>query len=225
MSLARRHPGAASRYVRRLVQSTFEYDDIVVLSAPSPTNCGGAPEVVANDDPTRIVELYRALGRMEPPARIAQRLALGLRFYFVDETPWPAAVAWLLPSGHRFVDEIGYQLPVPPHSVWLRDVVVSPAARGRRLFASFITQTVRAFHPAARSIWSDFSRGNVPSARAHASLGFREVGSMRMLHVAGAFMLRSPPPPALGVESGFALGRRALITGSRFQAYVAKHLA
>jgi len=196
-----------------------------VLSAPSPTYCGGAPQVVADDDPARIVELYRALGRIEPHARIAQRLAHGLRFYFLDEMPCPAAVAWLLPSGQRFVDEIGYHLPVPPQSVWLRDVVVSPTARGRRLFSSFITQTVRAFHPAARSIWSDFSRGNVASARAHASLGFREVGAMRMLHVAGTFMLRSPPPTALGVESGFALGRRVLVTGSRFRAYVAKHLA
>jgi len=177
------------------------------------------------DDAKTIEEIHYAIGHTISRARIGQRLARGLVFYEGRLKEELVATTWMVMPGTRFIDEIGLHLAVSDHSVWIRDVFVSPRVRGRRMFSQFVDAILISHCPNSDLIWSDVACDDAASLRAHAAYGFEQVDVVKVLQVGSALMLRLRMPTRVPVMGGFDPEHRILWTGNAYQEYKATWLA
>ena len=158
-------------------------------------------------------------------ARIRSRFRNGLIFCALRENGALVASTWLINGVTRFIDEIGYHFAAGEDELWVRDAFVASEARGRGLYASFLEHLLYEHFPNVHTVWSDVSRTNQPSLRAHARACFHRADRLACLHLGRLLMIRYRAPHQVRPVSGFKCTRRILFTGRKFQEYKAEHLA
>ena len=172
--------------------------DVALLSAEPaelPTKVGGSGSIKVEwlSEQGSILKAHAALGHRVSDAMLERRLFNRLRFAVFSLDGEPVASSWLA-SGGRYIDELNWWLPIATDELWVRDVFVAPAWRGRRLFAALVaTLSGRAVGP-GRRIWSDVDWDNAPSMKAHKAAGFAVVARVRALDFGGRLRLRSALP-------------------------------
>lgn len=221
---------AATRVCNRL-NHALGREEIVVLRKDLPAPSDAPPgdlaltvtrhEIGARD----VLDVYASLQRRIDPRVVEQRLQTGLKFYSLSLEGRVAASTWLVNPGRRFIDEIGYQLLVEQHHLWIRDVFVAPWTRGRGMFSKLLDTVLRTYHRDTRVLWSDTSSDNPASLKAHKGFGFYEVGAMKVMHIGNVLMFRDPPPARVACVGGYLPERRVLLTGERYRPYRDAHLA
>lgn len=212
----------------RITSSLFCYRRIAILRASV---------ILANPDPGYSLREYKAyvpsiaasakyLGRKYPSLeeRFRKRFKKGMRYYELLQEDQLLGTAWIHPDGFRYVDEIGFLIPISKNNIWLRDVFVAPEFRGRGLFSRMINMVISQYYPHISIIMSDTEICNKASMAAHQGSGFTLMGSMRVLHIAKILMLRDPPLPPLNA-TGYKLPRAVCLTGSRYRDYCSEHIA
>ena len=229
-------PGAfevALKYLRSLVRWVPDrFDDlchldrfVLLVAERPPSHPTGCLLVERTGDVSAVVATCRAMSRPVRPARVERRFAQGLRYFELRDGVETVATTFIICRGTRFVDELGLHFPVPEHSIWIRDVFVSPQARGRGVFVQFFDALLRDVFPDVTTIWSDTESSNSPSLRAHGKYGFRVVGYLRALTVARVFLWRIAHPGQVRPCDGYQVQRRFLRVGSEFKSYRERYLA
>lgn len=145
-------------------------------------------------DSPGIVAAHAAVEHRSSEERIQRRLRNGLRFIRFDVGGVPVATTWLVHGGGRYIDELNWLLPIGVDELWIRDVFVAPAWRGRRLFTGISAALARLDGGPPRRVWSDVDWVDTASMRAHAAAGFQSVARVRALDFRGRLRLRSPLP-------------------------------
>ena len=171
--------------------------DVAILAldlAPALSAKGLLASAWLADEPA-IQDALNLVGHPIKPARLQQRLRNGLRLVRFDLDGTPVATTWLASSGGRYIDELNWLLPIGAGDVWLRDVFVAPAWRGRGLFSKIVATLAWPQDGPARRIWSDVDWVNAQSMRAHKAAGFQVVARVRALDFWGRLRVRSAVPP------------------------------
>jgi len=135
---------------------------------------------------------YSAIGHNVAADRVSRRFRNGLKFFQLWSGDSLAGTTWIVAGSGRYLDEIGWLLPLRKEELWVRDVFISPAFRGQRLLSSFLALIVAQHWPGCLWVWSDVDRRNRPSIRAHSNAGFQIRAQVRALDVAGRVLVRSP---------------------------------
>lgn len=168
-------------------------------------------------DAADILAAHAAVKHRVAQGRAQQRIRHGLRFVRFDIRGVPVATSWVA-SDCRYIDELNWLLPIGAGELWLRDVFVVPAWRGKRLFADITSVLARPDGGPTRRIWSDVDWINTQSMRAHEAAGFRVVARVRALDIAGRVRLRSALPRwPLPVTEIDPASRWIWLRGSRLQ--------
>lgn len=170
------------------------------------------------------LHLYRSFGRDMPEERLETRFRHGLRLFELRKGDRSVASTWAVPQGERFVDELGLGFPVRDGILWLRDIFVSPQARGQGLFASLLDAVVAEF-PGTRTLWSAVMSSNHASVRAHERYGHEPVGQYEVLHLLQLVLWRRRWPTGPCGGSSFAFERRVLFTGAEYRRFLAERRA
>ena len=229
-------PGAlrvSLKYLRSLVRWVLDrFDDlchidrfVLLLAERPPSRPTGYLLVERTGNVSAVVETCRAMSRPVRPARVERRYAHGLRYFDLRDGAETIATTFIIWRGTRFVDELGLHFPVPEHSIWIRDVFVSPQARGRGVFVQFLDTLLRDVFPDVTTIWSDTESSNAASLRAHGKYGFRVVGHLRALTLARVLLWRMAHPGQVPPCDGYRIQHRFLRVGSEFRSYCEKFLA
>jgi GNAT superfamily N-acetyltransferase len=193
------------------------------LKEPPPLPPGFTLEELRHDD-ALVRRVSDAFDRRTSEAVIQARFGHGLSFHILREEGRPVASTWIVPRGERFVEEIGLGLAVAEGTLWLRDVFVAPAERGRGLFA-LLLNGLHNHRPATAALWSDLRRGNRPSLHAHLRYGFDPVARFEVVHLWSRCMIRLRWPRGLPAISSFKGESRLLRTGEVYRAFVVAHRA
>ncbi len=165
-----------------------------------------------------ILMTHRAVGHQVPDQRLQRRLANGLRFLRLDADGVPVATTWVAGSRGRYIDELNWLLPMGPDEWWVRDVFVTQAWRGRRLFADLVTCLADRGNGQTRRLWSDVDWIDKASMRAHQKAGFRVLARVQALDMAGRVRLRSALPAwPMPVQEINPTSRLVWLRGSRLQ--------
>lgn len=159
------------------------------LSSPART----LPDIEFLRCATAIKSANAVLGHAVSAGRLQRRLANGLSFAVFSTNGQPMASTWLA-SGGRYVDEVNWWFPTGPDELWLRDVFVAPAFRGRRLLADIVLALAQQADSPNRRVWSDVDWIDARSMRAHELAGFRIAARVRALDFMGRVRLRSALP-------------------------------
>lgn len=162
-------------------------------------------------------------GRIEYVAR--KRFDHGQRLYAFHVSGKFAGSFWLHPHGRRFIDEMGYALELPAGSTFLRDIFVLPVYRGGHLFSVMLGIAIAKYLPDVNVLWSDTTKDNRSSMRAHGNAGLSQVASIRVLKIGRTLMYRASPPEEVGHWSGFKYPQRLVITGRSYTEYVQGNLS
>jgi len=141
----------------------------------------------------RVRAAHAALGHRVAASMMERRLANRLRFAVFLQAGTPVASTWLA-SGGRYIDELNWWLPIDAEELWLRDVFVAPAWRGRRLFSALVATLAWRKDKPARRIWSDVDWDNEGSMNAHKAAGFSVVARVRAIDLGGRIRIRSALP-------------------------------
>ncbi|HEY9202315.1 MAG TPA: GNAT family N-acetyltransferase [Gammaproteobacteria bacterium] len=159
--------------------------------------------------------------------QLISRFSNGLYFYLIQDGSRCMATAWMHPKGERFVDEAGYILKAAGHSIWLRDVYVTPEYRGRGIFSDFIKQIAKQYYPAASFMFSDLETNNLKSRNAHKHCGFKFIAAFKVYHLLSSLMIRSPIEPDSQLISvfGYKPEKRICITCQTYSRFRAENLA
>lgn len=148
-----------------------------------------------HDQAHEVLNSYNALNHRITEDRIAKRFNNGLRFIQLWRNSELLGFTWIVVNGGRYIDEAGYNLDIRNSEFWVRDVYVSPSARGQRMFSKLM-QLISTVHvPGCTVIWSDVDWDNNPSLKAHYSYGFKAWARVRSLKFRHQFIIRSSPPP------------------------------
>jgi GNAT superfamily N-acetyltransferase len=191
--------------------------------APSADPGEDRPAVDLRDlgrDEAGIRTLNDRLARGLSALAVATRLERGLRYCALFEEDRAVASTWILPAGERFLEELGVGFPVPPDGLWLRDVWVPPAERGRGRFARLL-DAVRRRWPDRPALWSDARHGNARSLRAHRGYGFEAGGRYEAVHLFSRVLLRLRWSGTVPVASDWSRGRRVCLTGEGYRRFAA----
>jgi len=175
-------------------------------------------------DEAGVRALNDALVRGLSPVAIANRLERGLHFCALSEEGRPLATTWIIPRGERFLEELGLGFALPEDGLWLRDVFVPPAERGRGRFASLL-DAVRRRWPDRPALWSDVRHGNARSLRAHRRYGFEAGGRYEAVHLFSRVLLRLRWSGTVPVASDWSRGRRLCLTGEGYRRFAAARRA
>lgn len=168
----------------------------------------------------QIQEANAQIGHGVSPERLQRRLANGLSFAAFSINGHAIASTWLA-SGGRYVDEVNWWFPIGPDELWLRDVFVAPAFRGRRLFADMVLAVAHRGDAPNRRVWSDVDWIDARSMRAHELAGFRIAARVRALDFMGRIRLRSALPAwPLPVTEIDPKSRWIWLHGSRLQRHL-----
>lgn len=207
----------------------WDYKCLVIMNtdAMRAADTDGLDIVEYREYSPSIVKTVVALGRQYPnlEKRLHSRFRQGMRYYEVYKQGVVVATAWIHPSGYRFVDEIGYLLPIRPTSVWLRDIFIVNEFRGQGLFARLVAMMITQYYPDVTMLWSDTETNNTASVSAHRKCNFEIVGYMRVLRIFNYFLLRDAPLPSLGTVSGYRIHNRYCIYGSGYRDYCRDRMA
>lgn len=133
-----------------------------------------------------------AIGHDIAVDRVRTRFRHGLKFFQLWCGESMAGTTWIVAGSGRYIDEVGWLLPLRKEELWVRDIFISPAFRGRRLMSSFLALIVAQCWPECLCVWSDVDWRNRPSMRAHMNAGFQVRARVRALDVAGRLLVRSP---------------------------------
>jgi len=169
-------------------------------------------------DEAGVRALNDALVRGLSPVAIANRLERGLHFCALSEEGRPLATTWIIPRGERFLEELGLGFALPEDGLWLRDVFVPPAERGRGRFASLL-DAVRRHWPERAVLWSDVRHGNARSLRAHRGYGFEVVGRFEAVHLFSRVLVRLRWSGGLPLASDWNGERRVALSGERYRLF------
>ncbi|HEX9189139.1 MAG TPA: GNAT family N-acetyltransferase [Vicinamibacteria bacterium] len=175
-------------------------------------------------DAAIILALNDGVGRRLSAATVATRLDRGLRYCALFEEGRAVATTWILPAGERFLEELGAGFPVPHDGLWLRDVWVPPAERGKGRFARLL-DAVRRRWPDRPALWSDVRHGNARSLRAHLAYGFEAGGRYEAVHIFARVLLRLRWSGSVPAASDWSRGRRVCLTGEGYRRFAAARRA
>lgn len=145
-----------------------------------------------------IVEMHAALGHRIAATVLERRLRHGLPFVVYEADGQAVGSAWLV-RGQRYVDELGWLFPIGDDEVWLRDVFVKPALRGRRVFSAIVASLISRDGAACQGLWSDVDWDNAASINAHRAAGFQVVARCRAWHWHSRILRGHPPRWPLAV--------------------------
>jgi RimJ/RimL family protein N-acetyltransferase len=176
-----------------------QYYDILILKADAQGGEIVHPEVRIEElsarEPGMVLESYISVGHEIAEQRIIQRFKNGLRFFRLWQDDRLVGTTWIVCGTERYLDEFAWLLPVPSTDFWVRDVFISPEARGRKYFAHFMKLIVAHLGAGTcQSIWSDVDRSNEASVRAHLKAGFVVQNRVRSILFKNRVMLRSHAP-------------------------------
>ena len=192
-----------------------ELHNIVILERPL-----GAVEDIGLPQGMRYVERHRdeadlisrtdrKHGRKGDPARIHRRFDIGFRHFAILERDEPVAWTWVKVGGTRYLDELRWLVELRQDQAWGRDAFVVPAHRGRRLLVALMgvagSAEGRLLH-----YFSDVDGFNIPSLRAHRSLGFQRLCTVRALTVGSRLTLRVRPPAVIPAPTAIRPAQRFL---------------
>lgn len=184
--------------------------DVALLStepaeSPAKVDASGPIQVEWLNERESILKAHAALEHRISAEMLERRLSNRLRFAVFSVDGGPVASSWLA-SGGRYIDELNWWLPIATDELWVRDVFVAPASRGRRLFAALVATLSRRPVGPGRRIWSDVDWDNAASMQAHKAAGFVVVARVRALDFGGRLRLRSALPawplPVLEMDPG-----------------------
>lgn len=191
----------------------FHLHDVVLLST-DPAQDVGQPrgpfllQIEETSERARIRAVHVVLGHRVADQTVERRLAHRLRFAVFLQAGTPVASAWLA-SGGRYIDELNWHLPIEADEIWLRDVFVAPAWRGRRLFCAIVELLARRVDSPARRIWSDVDWDNRASLKAHVAAGLSVIARVRAVDLGGRIRIRSALPawplPVIELDPGSRL--------------------
>lgn len=219
-----------NRYLRRIRASAEQlwcYERIVILRKiiSVPPDQPGFELVEHAEYDRTVAETYRRRSDSLTEVHLKSRYSRGLRFYELEREKETLATTWIVPPGHRFIDEVGYHFPIDERALWIRDIYVVPHARGRRIFSIFLDVLLHRIFPGTRVLWSDAGSKDIASIRAHLYYGFEVIETITMLHLAGAFMFRLKGPAQRRCLPGFKAKNRVLYTGRPYRKYKDDYLA
>ena len=177
----------------------LQYHDLAILELRNPHFQVDADELRVSELTRRqvgpVLEVYGLVGHKIAEERVIKRFQNGLRFFQLWHHDALAGTTWIISGSPRYVDELAWNLPVRQDELWIRDIFISPAFRGQRLFSSFLGLIAACYWQACRCVWSDVSWSNKPSLRAHAFAGFQVRARAQAINVAGRVLLRSEIMP------------------------------
>ena len=176
--------------------------DIAILEASAPCFTTETHSALRTEELTLIhaqavIQSYASLGRRIGEERVTRRFANGLKFYRMWQGDMLAATSWIVSSGHRYIDELNWLIPVPSGEIWLRDIFVAPGLRGKGMFAQSLKSIVQQQDGPCIRLRSDVDWSNIVSMRAHFKAGFRIKARARALDLNGRLRLRSKVVPWL----------------------------
>jgi hypothetical protein len=214
----------------RLDQAIYYSSDVLLMKSITALEEHAGWKVVehtAYDE--SLWQLYREFGRRHTPVQLqsqmTRRFSRRLRFFSLVQQDQTLATTWISPGRERFFDEYGYCFHLPEDGLWLIDIYVAPAARGQRLFSTFLDVLLTQYFPSARSFWSDVAVDDMASLSAHRHYGFMPVGAIRGLHLSSLLLMRTMQLENSPLMCGFRPERRLLFTGPTYRAYLHEHLA
>lgn len=174
-------------------------------------------------DAERISLAERQYGRRGHLPRILGRFGHGLRFFALEESGSLVAWFWVAHSCPRYFDELCWLVDLGAEYAWARDAFVVPERRGRRLLSGLMDMAARQDERPVRYL-SDVSVSNWVSLRAHKSLGFERLATVRSLAV-GPLIIRSLPPPCIPAPNAIRPGHRVLWLSPEDRAWHKAHIA
>jgi GNAT superfamily N-acetyltransferase len=205
-----------------LWRAGIQHSHILVLRCPlesaTPDPPGLELEDVGPTDP-RVRELGGGFDRGLTDAAVEARFRHGLRFLVLRSPDGTVATTWVLTAGERLLEEPGVALTVPTGSLWLRDVFVVPAERGRGRFEELL-DAIRGRWPDRSVLWSDIRHGNRPSRRAHLAYGFEVVSRYEVVHLFSRILVRLRWSPDPVPSTAFGGSSRVTRTGESYQRFV-----
>jgi L-amino acid N-acyltransferase YncA len=193
----------------------IEFNSIVVLSRAAGTENKGC---LAEDqrfielhvqDAERISHADRCHGRRGDIGRIKDRFRQGLRYFAIEEEQGLVAWFWVVHAGPRYLDEMCWLIELQATHVWARDAFVAPSHRGRRLLMVMM-ELASVLDGRPVTYLSDVSQSNWISLRAHKSLGFEKIATVRSLSIGKRLLFRSLPPACLPHPQAIRPTRRLL---------------
>ena len=194
----------------------IEFNAIALLRRPAATSCqsplcGDQRFLEMREgERARLSAAYRANGMSGNPDRLQRRFDHGMRCFGIDERGELIAWFWALHGVPRYFDELAWQIPLSSTQVWLRDAFVVPRRRGRRLLIAMMGAGIDVEATPAE-YFSDVSVSNLPSLRAHRSLGFERFATVRCLRVGARGFWRSAPPAGLPPPTGLRPEAKRLV--------------
>ncbi len=193
----------------------IDFNSIVVLSRAAGTENKGC---LAGDqqfielhakDAERISHADRRHGRRGDMGRIKDRFRKGLRYFAIEEKEDLVAWFWVVHAVPRYLDEMCWLIDLQATHVWARDAFVVPSHRGRRLLIVMM-EAASVLDGRPVTYLSDVSESNLTSLRAHKSLGFKRIATVRSLAIGKHLLLRSLPPACLPQPQAIRPARRLL---------------
>lgn len=160
-------------------------------------------------DAQRISRCDRDHGRRGDLDRIRRRFAHGFRHFAITEAGAIVAWFWAVHGVPRYLDEMCWRFDLDEQHVWIRDAFVVPRRRGsgllRLIMNAACTVDARPVH-----YLSDVSLSNRISLRAHRSLGFERIATVRSFALGSRLLLRNRPPPSIPPINGLRPEARVL---------------
>jgi hypothetical protein len=169
--------------------------DVALLESADP-GCRNAPlqgcHTLELHGAAAVMQSHVQLGHRVNAQRDAQRLANGLRFIQLWRGDALLGSSWIVNGGGRYVDEVMWLLPIAANEYWVRDVFISPACRGQKLFPAFLRLIAQNHVPDCQRMWSDVDWPHTASMRVHLARAGAGPGCRRALALA-------QPPGAVGL--------------------------
>ena len=175
-------------------------------------------------DAQRISREDRRYGRRGDMARILARFGHGLRLFAVEEEQGLVAWFWVAHNCPRYFDEMGWLVDLGVDHAWGRDAFVAPERRGRKVLTAMMDLAATLDERPVRYL-SDVSASNFISLRAHKSLGFKRLATVRSLALGNRLLIRSRPPACIPQPGAIRPERRVLWLTPQEQEWHRAHIA
>jgi GNAT superfamily N-acetyltransferase len=208
----------------------IELNSIVVLSRPAGTERKGSLAdgqafiELHLEDAARISDADRRHGRRGDIERITNRFRHGMRYFAIEEAQGIVAWFWVVHGGPRYLDEMCWLIQLQATHVWARDAFVAPSHRGRRLLMVMM-ELASVLDGRPVTYLSDVSQSNFVSLRAHRSLGFEKIATIRSLAIGKHLLLRNRPPACLPQPQAIRPAQRLIRLTEEEYAWHKAHIA
>lgn len=176
------------------------------------------------EDAERISRADRRYGRRGDLSRIRDRFRHGLRYFAIEEEQGLVAWFWMAHNCPRYFDELCWLLDLGAAHAWGRDAFVAPERRGRKILSAMMDLAAALEERPVRYL-SDVSASNFVSLRAHKSLGFKRLATVRSLAVGKRLLIRSLPPACIPQPGAIRPERRVLWLSPQEREWHRAHIA